>query len=317
VVTENKTLLAAHGAELRRIARRCGATLRVEASAIAGVPFLGTHARRPLAACVDRITAILNGTSNYIVSRVAAGATFAAALAEAQARGYAEPDPTNDVAGIDAAEKLAVILGELDVAALAAPEIERTRLDQIGPGDLALAAALGGTVRPVAHAQLADGAVSAFVGPAFVAGTHRLARIDGVENAIELHGPAIGTLFYTGPGAGPDVTAATILDDIFEIASQPTLPRGADAADGLPPVSTVTPGTAWFVRLAFPVREPAPPWVFEFLSGYGLWVRRSAQYDGTLGLLVFPCQRERITAALDALREATGIHAAFCRALEE
>ena len=109
VVTANKRLLAAHGDELLRAAARSGAPFRYEASVIAGVPFLGTFAARPLVASVDRVVAIVNCTSNFLVTRIAEGLSFEAALGEAQRLGFAETDPSRDINGSDAADKLAVL----------------------------------------------------------------------------------------------------------------------------------------------------------------------------------------------------------------
>jgi homoserine dehydrogenase len=110
VVTANKSLLASHGDELLETSRRSGVPLHYEATVLAGVPFLGTFARRPYAAAVTRVLGIVNGTSNFVLSQVALGADLAGAISLAQSRGFTEPDPTKDLSGIDAVEKLTVLI---------------------------------------------------------------------------------------------------------------------------------------------------------------------------------------------------------------
>jgi len=321
VVTANKSLLAQHGPALRRLAAQCGTNLRVEAAAIAGVPFIGNHGRRPLAARLTQLTGILNGTSNYILTRVAReGLALETALAQAQAEGYAEPDPTNDVAGIDAAEKLVLILGELGAAHLQAGTLERTGIDVIAAGDLEGARALGGTIKPVAHASLADDRVAAFVGPAFVPADHPLANVHGVENGIVLQGPAFAKLFYTGRGAGPEITAGTCLDDVLELAAaESDAPRPAPVLPDAPQVCDA-PHTPWFIRLDFHAALPDAAHLLEFLGARGVWAQRthsvSLNGGGAWFALTHPVARDTLVAALAALRDASDCHARHYRALE-
>jgi homoserine dehydrogenase len=165
VVTANKSLIAAHGDALARLARRRGTALRYEAACIAGVPFLGTFERRALVARASGVTAILNGTSNYILTAMTRGGSFASALAGAQQLGYAEPDPSMDISGADAAEKLTILIrlfGRLLVDPRAIP------LDGLGSveaDDIAAAVAFGGALRPVSRASWSGGAVRAPLGP--------------------------------------------------------------------------------------------------------------------------------------------------------
>jgi len=199
VVTANKTLLARHGAELREAATRAQVPLLYEAAVLAGVPFLGTFARRPYAADASSLTGIANGTSNFILTRARDGERVAAALAEAQRRGYAEPDPHSDLAGIDAAEKLAVLLQHFASADVHPDAIETVGIESVTDLQAAHAGALGGVIKPIIHADW-TARLEAFVGPAFVPGAHALARVDDVENALLLH-TARGRLLFQGPGA--------------------------------------------------------------------------------------------------------------------
>jgi homoserine dehydrogenase len=324
VVTANKSLIAAHGDDLARIARRRGTALRFEASCIAGVPFLGTFERRPLAARASGVTAILNGTTNSILTAMTSGASFDAALADAQRLGFAEPDPTMDISGADAAEKLTILIrlfGRLLVDPAAVP------LEGIGgvePADIAAAAAFDGAIRPVAQASWHGRAVHAFVGPAFVGGTHPLARVSGVTNGIVIvpalrQGagqalPAQGAQCFIGPGAGPDVTAATLLDDVAELMSERrVLTPSADTSE--PAASVTRPHSAWFVRLDGAARESD---VADLLGSYGIWTTRLARRGRRTYVLTCAASYARVQSALDALQAATRVTAAaFPAVLEE
>lgn len=312
VVTANKSLMAAHGESLLQLARRRATALRYEASCIAGVPFLGTFERRPLASRICTITAILNGTSNSILTAMAAGMPFEAALADAQRLGLAEPDPSMDVSGADATEKLSILLrlfGRLNVAPALLPVEGITAVE---PFDIAAAHAFEGTLRPVVHADWTGTAVRAFTGPAFLPGTHPLARVSGVTNGIVL-GAGRSSQCYIGPGAGPDVTAATLLDDVAEVASERrvcTPPPGVCAT-----VSSVTrPETSWFVRVAGAARESD---VADLLASYGIWCRRLERRGDRTFALTCPAGGARIVSALQAVRGATRTHAAAFPALTD
>lgn len=253
VVSANKGLIAAEGPRLRRIAARAGTTLRVEAAVIAGVPFLGALERRPLAGSATRLTGVLNGTSHFIVTRIAAGARFADALDEATALGYAEPDPSADVSGRDARDKVIVLAYLLLAATLDAGAIALDGIADLTPGDLAAAAALGGVLKPVARAARTRGGIAAFAGPAWLPASHPLAAISGRDNGILIEGRHIDRLFFAGPGAGPEITAATLLDDAVEAArdhGRPVFERPPSV-----PMATTAAHTGWFVRVDDP-RHP-------------------------------------------------------------
>ncbi len=230
VVTANKSLLAAHGARLASRARAHGTHLLFEASVVAGVPFLETLGRRPLAGAIERVEAILNGTSNYILTAMTEEAvSFDEALARAKTLGYSEPQPASDISGCDAAEKLCVLLRHLDVADLQPRDVRRVPITVVTQDDIARARRHGGTIKPIVRARCSPDGVETFVGPAFVRDDHPLARVHGALNGVLLHSRYAGPLFYSGPGAGPDVTAATILDDVATLADMGALRRGAAA----------------------------------------------------------------------------------------
>ena len=321
VVTANKSLIAAYGDELAQVARRRGTALRFEASCLAGVPFLGMFERRPLAARASGVTAILNGTSNSILTAMTSGASFDAALADAQRLGYAEPDPSMDISGADAAEKLAILVrlfGRLLVDPGALP---LDGIASVEPADMAAAAAFDGAIRPVAHASWQGRAIEAFVGPAFLAGAHPLARVSGVTNGIVIaplprRFGGQGVQCFIGPGAGPDVTAATLLDDVAELMTErrvrPPSPEPSQAA-----ASVTRPDSAWFVRLDGAARpstglRAGESEVADLLGSYGIWSARMARRGDRIYVLTCPASHARLERALDALQGATrGAAAAF------
>lgn len=264
VVTANKSLLAAHGKELLDLSARLGVPLRYEAAVLAGVPFLGTFARRPLARRVCGVSGIVNGTTNFILSKMANGRVeLDVALKEAQRRGYAEPDPRNDLNGIDAAEKLTVLLQHFGDWNIRTCDIAPDGICGIGENEIRAASALGGAIKPVVYADWSDDTLTAFCGPAFVPGLHPLARVNGVQNAVLLRNGG-GDLFLAGPGAGPDVTAATLLDDASEIAWSGTpLPRRSQSENCLHRVWRAAvpkaPASDRFIRLG----RPQSPSLFQ------------------------------------------------------
>jgi homoserine dehydrogenase len=256
VVSANKALLAEHGESLQRIARRRAAPFRYEAAAIAGVPFIGTFTRRPLVASLSSLTGIVNGTSNYVLTSIDRGdaASVAEAVERAQALGYAEPDASFDVSGRDALDKLILLLRECAGVVVNRRAIEVAGIDALTAADLDAAHRHGGTVKPLVHADIGD-MVDAWVGPAFVPAGHPLATVDGALNGIRLASRYVPDLFFSGPGAGPDVTAATLLDDAIETVSASPALRTAAALHGnaasdyrLASVSATPPSSRWFVR---------------------------------------------------------------------
>lgn len=303
VVTANKSLVAAHGDELLEISASTGAPLLYEASVLAGVPFLGAFSRRRHASAVTRLTGIVNGTSNFILTTMeSAKVDCGRALAQAQQLGYAEPDPRNDIGGIDAGEKLVVLLRHFGFGNVAPHSIETCGIDQLRAIDFELARELGGALKPVVLAERHNGSIQAFIGPAFVPATARLSRVAGVENAIALRND-YGELFYSGPGAGPAPTAATILDDVIEAAAT-AVTRHVPAVDRTRTV-VEAPTTGWFVRITG-AGVPAGYEVADLLGSHGVWVRRwseAAEGRGAVrGLLTFPCSRRRLERALEALK---------------
>jgi homoserine dehydrogenase len=313
VVTANKALIAHHGDELFDIAARTRTPLRYEASVLAGVPFLGTFAGRPLASRASRLTGILNGTSNFILSRVArAGESIATAINEAQQRGFAEPDPSDDISGRDAVHKLAVLAWHFGFGIVSPGAIETTGITGIRASDVGAARDLGGTIKPVACIESEGGGAAAFVGPAFVPAAHPLASIDGVENALVLDTES-GRLVFSGPGAGPLPTATTILDDVIEaVRGSRTHPLPRRRGD----VRVSASSSEWLLHLAGD-RVPGAPQCAQILASHGVGIGRSLSQERDRWILTEPSEPDRIDAALRACSASVPCDASAIRALAQ
>jgi homoserine dehydrogenase len=235
VVTANKHVIAHHGSELETIARRTGATLRFEAAVGGGIPVLGPLANDLAANRVERVRGIINGTTNFILSAMTTDndpLEFAAALAEAQRLGYAEADPSGDIEGHDAVNKL-VILSRLAFDQWLDPATIPTRPDGIdgpaGPGiatvslaDQADARDAGRIIRLVATAVAADatGQLRAAVLPTALPIDSALGRTASVRNRIEIDATPVGRVGFDGPGAGGVATSSAVLGDLIAVARE-------------------------------------------------------------------------------------------------
>ncbi len=231
VVTANKDLVARRGRELEEAAREAGVSLRFEAAVLAGVPVLGPLVRELGASGIDRVRGIFNGTTNYILSTMAADARdYADVLREAQARGYAEADPSSDVEGLDAAYKLVLLSrlawggwSDIDAVRRTPPAIGADRAPGICGVDrshLSSAARLGMSIKLVARAErLPDGSVRGGVSPMAVAAASAIGSTAGVTNIVEFSGDPVGRVAMSGPGAGGPATSAAILADVLAVSA--------------------------------------------------------------------------------------------------
>ena len=317
VVTANKALVAAHGPELSALAARRGTSLRYEASALAGVPFLGALAARPLVSDVQRFTAVVNGTSNFILSKLdAEQCAFDHALDEARALGLTEPDPSRDLDGLDAADKLSLLSSIFGWGTLAPSRIEVQGIRDITPEDLTVARALGTTIKPVAHASISPAGVSTFIGPAIVPLRHPLAALNGTLSGIQFSGRFVSDLFFSGPGAGPDITAATVLDDAVEaVSTAPKAPRTSTRTHRVVPVAAA-PSSGWLVRVRFPGIAPDVDTTAQIFAPYHLHtVHVIESGSNTRYLRLAPCTRDAIDQAIGGIHNTHRVQCAAFRAL--
>lgn len=253
VVTANKELVAARGPELIRAAESSGVSLLFEAAVGGGIPIIRPLSETLAGEPIDRVMGIVNGTTNFILSRMADdGSSYGEALAEAQARGYAEPDPKADVSGADAAAKTAILASLAFGAWVGIDDVYYEGIESLSTTDLKYAADLGYVIKLLAVAVRSELGVSARVHPVMLPADHPLAPIHGSMNAIFIEGPSIDQLLFAGPGAGGEPTATAVLGDVIDAARE--LLAGAQVA----PRIRFAPGalvafervpTEWYLRL--------------------------------------------------------------------
>jgi homoserine dehydrogenase len=225
LVTANKAMIAHHGMELAGLAESAGVALKFEAAVAGGIPVIKGLREGAAANRIERVYGILNGTCNYILSTMeASGRDFAEVLAEAQALGYAEADPTFDVEGVDAAHKLAILAAIAFGARVDFPAVDISGIGRVRAADIAQAAALGYRIRLLGIAdcvddnRLAKGGLFQRVQPYLVPLHHPLAAVEGPTNAIVAEGNFSGRLLFEGAGAGDGPTASAVAADIIDIA---------------------------------------------------------------------------------------------------
>src|SRR5919198_6350118 len=217
VVTANKQLVAQRSAELFETARAAGVQLRFEASVCAAIPVIKVLRESLVVTHVHRVLGIVNGTTNFILSQMETGADYAEALAEAQARGYAEADPSDDVKGADAAAKMAILATVAFGSRVTLADVDYHGIEGITPAHVAAAREMDMVVRLVGAATLVDGKLDLRVRPSLVDRRHPLAAVDGPFNAVMLQGDAIREITLEGPGAGGIETASAVVADMVSV----------------------------------------------------------------------------------------------------
>ena len=259
VVTSNKELVATHGYELLQLAKEHGCSYLFEASVGGGIPIL-----RPLTSCLaanelSQVTGILNGTTNYILTRmIRAGLTFDQALKEAQDNGYAEKDPTADVDGHDACRKICILAALAFGRHVYPDQVPTQGIRDVTLEDVAYADSVGYKIKLLGRAiRQPEGKVCAFVAPHLVPGENPLAGVEDVFNAIAVTGNAIGDVMFYGRGAGKLPTASAVVADVIDIAKDLKKDRHNGWEDGAPDlvVSSDVVTSPWYVRAQTPVDQ--------------------------------------------------------------
>jgi homoserine dehydrogenase len=219
IITANKVVMAKHGPELLDLAVERNVDVYFEAAVGGGIPLISTFRTDLQANRIERVSAVINGTTNYVLGRMAAaGLSLAEAVGEAQVAGFAEADPTDDIGGFDAAYKLA-ILGSIAYEIKVRPdEIYREGIEGIEPVDFKYARELGYAIKLIAHTQRHPGRIEARVHPALVPLDHPLARVEGAENAVFVEGDLVGKVLLVGQGAGGRPTASGVVGDLIDLA---------------------------------------------------------------------------------------------------
>lgn len=219
VVTANKDLIALHGAEIRDYAEANKCAFYYEAAVAGGIPILRTLANSFTSDKITRVLGVLNGTSNYMMTKmVEEGWSYEKALAKAQALGYAESDPTNDVGGIDAAYKVAILSQFAFGTTIDFKEVKHQGISSITPDDVALAQQLGYVIKLIGSVEEKASGITAEVSPTFLPKDHPLASVKGVMNAVFVESLGIGQSMFYGPGAGQKPTATSVMADVIRIS---------------------------------------------------------------------------------------------------
>ena len=220
VVTGNKEVMAKHGAGLTAMAQAKGAQLKFEAAVGGAIPVISALERGITGARVQALRAIINGTTNYILTQMAMeGIQFTDALADAQARGYAEADPGNDIDGLDAAYKIAILATLAYGSPVSPGSIYREGIRNLAAQDFRYARELGYAIKLLAIAKSTpDDELDVRVHPAFIASDSQLAKVDGVYNAVQFDSDSAGELLLYGRGAGSGPTTSAVLSDLIEVA---------------------------------------------------------------------------------------------------
>lgn len=225
VITANKALIAHHGTALAQLAEAQGVALRYEAAVAGGIPIIKALGEGLAGNQINRITGLLNGTTNYILSRMEAEAiAYETVFADAQALGYLEADPSLDVGGIDAAHKLAILtaLGMGSAIDFAAIEIEG--IETVSLTDIVYAGELGYRIKLLCVAERVDGGIIQRVAPALLPKNSPLGSVMGVTNKVVVEGDHVGRIALEGPGAGRGATASAVIGDLTDIARGLTMP---------------------------------------------------------------------------------------------
>jgi len=302
VVTANKQLLSQHGEEVFDAARRGGVQLRFEGAVAGVVPAIRVMAETLAAAHIERVHGIVNGTTNYILTQMAAtGASYEDALREAQEMGYAEADPTEDVTGKDAAAKMAILARLAFGAVVGLDQVSYEGIERITADDIAYASELGLSLKLIGSAERIDGGVAVHVHPAFLYADHPLASVNGAFNAVTIESPAITEITLSGPGAGGVQTASAVLGDVISaMIPPPSLPPPAVE---LPVVTDVE--FSFYLHLEVADRPGVLAQVAEILGLQGVSIRSVVQkglgQEARLVMVMHPVLESKFRAAVDLL----------------
>jgi homoserine dehydrogenase len=304
VVTANKKLISYQGVELERLAAAKGGHLKFGAAVAGGIPVIPGLEQGLAGDRIRRIEGILNGTCNFILSKMETGAPYAEVLAEAQAKGYAEADPTEDVGGFDARAKLAILMRLALRVEIDPEEIVPRPITAIAPVDFSYARDLGCTIRQVARAEQAEGQVAASVGPALVDLHAPMAWSHGTENMVVLSGHYGGDVVFSGHGAGGNPTAVAVVSDLLALAhgsrrvEMPSVPATVGAEFEVP----------HYIRFLVNDRPGIVAAITTALANEGINIRAIVQKAGyparalPFVVTVEPCKSSALQRALAQIR---------------
>lgn len=307
VVTANKALLAQQGDDLFRLAAKKGCEIGFEASVCGGIPVIRAIRDGLVGNDLTYILGILNGTSNYILSRMTEeGMPFPAALKEAQQKGYAEKDPTFDIEGIDAAHKLALLVRLAFASPITMDRITTRGIAKIDPVDIGFARDFGYKIKLLAIARKMGTGVEARVEPAMIPVNHPMSSVNGVYNAVYIVGDMVGPNLFYGKGAGSEATGSAVVSDIVDMAKRITS-GGLTGARGLTATGRYKQGKGSPVPYYLRVMAQDRPGVLSKISGilseYGISISAVTQQGRKLGGYV-PVVMVTHDASEEGLRKA-------------
>ena len=285
VVTANKALMATAGEEIFRLADEAGVEIAFEASVGGGIPIINPMKHSLISNEVSSVLGIVNGTTNYMLTRMDEdGMPYDDVLAEAQAKGFAEADPTADVDGFDAAAKIAILASIAFNSRVVMDDVHTEGIRNVQPIDLRTAREMGYVVKLLAIAHRTDEGIDVRVHPTMIPEAHQMANVNGVYNAIYVTGDAVGETMFFGEGAGSGPAASAVMGDVLEVSRHLTLGVGpivgCTCTDKLPIVSMDNLETRYYIRLVVPDRTGVLAAAAEVFARYDVSLRSVAQ-EGT------------------------------------
>lgn len=282
VVTANKAIMATSGEEIMDLAEEKGLEIAFEASVGGGIPIIDPLKHSLIANRIDSIMGIVNGTTNYMLTRMDEDSLdYDAALKEAQERGFAEADPTADVDGLDAAAKIAILASIAFNSRVTMGQVYTEGIRRISPVDLANAHDSGYVVKLVAHARRGESGVDVRVHPTMIPENHQLATVNGVFNAIFVEGDAVGQTMFFGEGAGAGPAASAVMGDVLEVARHVQMGIkpivGCTCTDELPIIAMDDLETKYYVRFMVADRPGVLAACADIFAKNGVSVRTVTQ----------------------------------------
>lgn len=315
MVSANKALLGRHVESLARKANAAGVQIRCEAAAAGGIPIVSTLEHDLVGNEILTIAGIMNGTTNYILSRMAdEGLGFDEVLAAAQAAGYAEADPTADVDGFDAASKIAILASIGFRTRVTTDDVYMQGIRKVSAEDIAVAKSLGYVIKLLAIARNTESGVDVRVHPAMIPASHALASVSGAMNAVYAVGDAVGETMFYGAGAGAFPTASAVVGDVLTLSEQ--ISRGVAPVPEAEPfghnlaVRDIADLTChYYIRLSVEDRVGALAQVMEALAGHDISIKQVMQLEDagegacSVVVLTHSALERNVSAATTALED--------------
>jgi homoserine dehydrogenase len=303
VVSANKQLLSQHGEELFETARKHGVRLRFEAAVAGVVPVVRVLEESLSATPIERIHGIVNGTTNFILTEMTAGSSYAEALAEAQRIGYAEADPSDDVSGRDAAAKMAILARLAFGTPVHLDDVRYEGIEHLHGDDIEYARDLGLGLKLIGTAERRDGGLSVRVHPAFLYAGHPLSSVSGPFNAVTVESEPITEITMSGPGAGGRQTASAVLGDVVSVMTGGARPPAPPLA--IPMVEDVA--NAFYLHLDVADRPGVLAAVTQALGEQGVSIKsvlqRGLGENARLVMVTHPVLESRMQVAIERVGE--------------